>query len=436
MEQETYILQIDGFGSEGQGVAHRNGWAIFVPGALRGETVLARIKTNKKNYAVADLLEVIAPSAARTSPACIAYDACGGCQLQHLQYAEQLALKTQVVASALYRLAKVHPIKINPCLGAAEIWRYRERANVHLQLKNGRLEVGFYSESSHDLVPLDHCLLLPEAFLDLTRLIVRDCNDQGQRGLHTLLLRQGNISGEIMAVLIGKASKQILQSCTASWQKEIPALQGVVFQTEAGKNYLLSGTGQIGQHLLGCDFIFYPESFAQVNVLQTAKLYACVQSMAAVREDWQILDVYCGVGTIGQVLAQGIKNVQVIGIEENMASVAAAHRNAGRNQIERFAYFAGKAEAVLPDLAANGILHLDLAVVDPPRAGCREGVLKAILELKPAKIIYVSCHPATLARDLEKMVANQYAIKEVQPVDMFPQTSHVETVVLMSRKDK
>lgn len=432
--QKQWQLTIENYNSEGQGVARWENQVIFVPGALKGETVWAELSSRKKNYCLAKLTAIQKASPHRVSPPCPYFARCGGCQLQHMAYEEQLAFKTQKVAASLRRLGNLKEFTVCNCLPSVSVWKYRERANFHVQEENGILKAGFYQKKSRQLVPIDECLLLPENFIAITQKVMADLNYYGIKGMTELWLRQGNVERTVMLILHSAYKKVDLTPCFADWVQAFPFLQSIVIINKDGQEEVLYGCGSIQQNLLQCSFSFYPQSFAQVNAQQTEVLYDCVQKMTPAISG-QLLDVYCGVGTIGQIVAKEQTKVSLIGIEENEASIQAAQENAVANQIKA-QYFAGAAEQLLPRLMAENKLSPHCIILDPPRTGCKREALDCILQLNAPSIIYVSCQPATLARDLAIITAAGYQIKKVQPIDMFPQTEHVETVVLMSKVSK
>jgi len=440
-------LEILNFGSEGQGIGRLEGLAVFVPGALPGERVLAEICHQRKNYAQGKLLSVLTPAPGRQLPRCRYYEQCGGCQLQHFVYEDQLAMKRQMVRDALQRIAGVGEIAVDPVLGMAEPWRYRNRGRVHLSWEQGQLKAGFFAQESHELIPVEDCLLFPEVFgllaqrvaQDLSHVILEDLHKDKtarRKNIESMVLRQ-NKAGQIMLILEGEFPSDSLKEIAMAWQQEFSVLE-TVMQNYGPKSHA-QGWGSKWQILLGSDvladeicdarFLFSPTSFAQVNALQTQVLYEQIRQLSALSPDDIVWDIYCGVGTIGIVLAK--EGARLWGVEENASAIRMAKENARLNGI--FANFeVGRAELVLPRAYKKQVRLPRVVVVDPPRSGCKPEVLQVIADSKAPKIIYVSCHPATLARDVKLLSGMGYTISAVRPVDMFPQTSHVESIVLMT----
>jgi 23S rRNA (uracil1939-C5)-methyltransferase len=453
---EKIQIEITGLTHAGEGVGRHSGMAVFIPGTVPGETVLAEVVVLKRNYARGWLLEIIEPSPARCRPPCPHYVTCGGCRLQHVDYAEQLKLKTGLVRDSLVRLAGLGEVNVLPALGMDCPWYYRNKAAFHVAERDGKYELGYYEEGSHTLAgifqaggsPSEGCLLVDMELNGLAAVIQKLLNKYGSAaGPHRrdgqffrhVVLRKAAASGEMMAILVtasgqwpeGKAFVSELLAAfpaLASIMRNInDASSGYVF----GQQFItLAGQDHITDRPGGLLFRISPSSFYQVNPAQTQVLYEKVLAYAGLTGAETVVDAYSGVGTIALYLAGRAK--EVCGLEVDAQAVADARLNAAINQISNVEFLAGEAEKHLPELAAQG-LRPDVIVLDPPRAGCNQAVLEAVAAMSAPRVIYVSCDPGTLARDLRFLTGRGYQVREVQPVDMFPWTSSVETVVLMSR---
>lgn len=446
-------LTITGLNHEGQGVGRHNGYTLFVPKALPQETVLAEVEHTKKSFGFARMLSVVTPSPLRQEPPCPVFDRCGGCSLQHLDYAAQLQHKQQIVKDNLSRIGGFAlegegAVTVHSTLGMDEPWRYRNKAQVPIGMQDGRIVGGFYAEKSHDIIDIDACLIQQEVNDNVVRVVKRLAAELGisvyHEGLHTGLLRHvvakvGVKTGEVMVVLV-TTEEQIPNSerLIEAIREELPAVTSIVQninpkQTNVifgDKTVTLWGSDVIYDFIGNVKFAISARSFYQVNPAQTEVLYNKTLEYAGLNGGETVIDAYCGIGTISLFLAQKAKHVY--GVEIVPEAIADAHRNAELNGIENVTFAVGAAEVVIPAWREQGV-HADVIVVDPPRKGCDEALLQTILAMEPERVVYVSCNPSTLARDL-KVLAEKYAVQEVQPVDMFPWTHHVECCVSLVRK--
>lgn len=445
---ENYILDIVSLGHSGEGVGRYQDFTVFVPHALPGEQVKVNIIEVKKSYAKGRLIAVIRASAERSEPACSLYQKCGGCQLQHLSYPAQLAAKRQQVVDAVTRIGKITDVDIKPTLGAADPWYYRNKMQFPVGLVNNQIAIGCFEQGTHRIVHTENCLIQHKAnniiaqqvHTVLSQLGIAPYDERtGQGVVRHVLGRVGTASGEVMVVLV-TATNELPHKAEviAQLQAKIPGLVSIV-QNINNKNtniimgnrtITLWGKDTITDSLGDFNFNISARSFFQVNTLQANVLYDKAVEYAALTGTETVIDAYCGTGTITLFLAQKAK--KVIGIEIVEPAIKDANENAKRNGVSNVEFIVGDAIAVMPDLYKKGV-RPDAIVVDPPRAGCERTVLETFVNMQPDRIVYVSCNPASLARDLAILAEYGYIAREIQPVDMFPQTFHVECVALIER---
>ncbi|ODA39012.1 23S rRNA (uracil(1939)-C(5))-methyltransferase RlmD [Desulfosporosinus sp. BG] len=413
--------------SDGSGVGYLNGIATFVPGLLPGETGEVAVYHAKKKWQRARLQKIITCSPERIDAPCTVYKGCGGCQLQHMTYEETLQWKQRWVEDALSRIGKLS-VEVKPTIGMSAPWRYRNKARLHRE-PDGKL--GYYKERSKDLVHFQDCLLLSERmnrWIRLTEEFLRE----GFAEIHTLTFRE-NTKGEGLLLLEGPPSKVISEEANSDFFEALSkeGLRSVWGISAEGRLELIWGDEVFSQTILDLTFEVSPLSFLQVNPPQTDVLYAHVLAVADLTGEETVWDLYSGIGTLALALARKAK--KVTGIEENSYAVEDAIQNAViNNAIGHVEFLMGKVESRMMKIEEQP----DLVVLDPPRMGLHPAVVQRLLELKPERMIYVSCDPGTLARDLGMLTQGGYRVESVQPVDMFPWTGHVESVVLMSRVEK
>lgn len=531
----------DGMGQHGEGVGKLDGFTLFIQGALPGERVRVKVLKLKKKYGYAKLLEVLKPSPHRTEAPCPLFGRCGGCQLQHVRYEEQLRLKRQIVIDNLERIGKLQVQKddesgeasglsgvlseseqrladaygaadqaslsvdsagvgtgdgnaadadsdvsrpsigspadrlnvadqgedasaigeagegaegssgvvVHPTLGMKEPWHYRNKAQVPVGVENGRLLAGFYALGSHRIIDMDACLIQDEhndqaiqTVKDLAQeLGISIYDEENHRGLlRHIAVRKGFKTGEMMIVLVTNGRDIPKQDAWVQLIREqVPNVASICQNMNTKRTNVIFG--EETRVLWGRDVIYdeigdvrfaiSARSFYQVNPVQTKVLYEKALEYAELSGKETVIDAYCGIGTISLFMARHAD--KVYGVEIVPEAVEDARRNALINDIRNAEFEVGKAEEVLPAWQKQGI-RADVIVVDPPRKGCDEALLETILQMKPKRVVYVSCNPSTLARDLRILEDGGYRTVEVQPVDMFPHTVHVESVSLMVRK--
>jgi len=413
--------------SDGSGIGYMNGIATFVPGLLPGETGEVEVYEAKKKWQRARLLNVIKRSPERIDAPCSVFEECGGCQLQHTTYEETLLWKQRWVEDALSRIGKIN-VEVKPTSGMAIPWRYRNKARLHRE-PTGKL--GYYKEKSKELVHFSDCLLLSERMNRWIRL-TEEFLTEGFEEIHTLTFRE-NTTGEGLLLLEGPPTKALSTDDNPEFFDALfkEGIRSVWGTDSEGNLALIWGEESFSQTTLNMTFDVSPLSFLQVNPIQTDVLYAYVLEGAALTGDEIVWDLYSGIGTLALALAS--KAQKVTGIEENPYAVEDAIQNAVNNDaVGHVEFLKGKVESRMMKIDEEP----DVVVLDPPRTGMHPIVVQRLLELKPKRIIYVSCDPGTLARDLGLLTEGGYGVESVQPVDMFPWTMHVETVVLMSRKYK
>ena len=443
---EVIEINITGLGSSGEGVGKYQGFTVFVPGALPTETIKAKVVLVKKNYASARIQEIIVPSAERVEPACPVYKQCGGCQLQHLSYAGQLAMKEEQVKAAITRIGHLDT-EVLPVMGCANPWNYRNKMQFPAAMgAEGKIEIGCYATATHSVVDTEGCLIQKEAnnqVLVAVRKWMQKYNitaydEKTGKGLvRHVMSRVGVHSGEVMAVLITSAydipaKKELIDILV----EDVPGLVSVIQNINkkptniimGNKTRTIYGKPNIKDSLGALSFNVSAQSFFQVNSEQAEKLYNKALEYAALTGNETVVDVYCGTGTITLYMAKHAK--KAYGIEIVAPAIEDAKKNAVANGCKNVEFILGDAAVELPALLEGGV-NPDVVLLDPPRAGCEERVLAAICKVKPERIVYVSCNPASLARDLAYLEQNGYKATIVQPVDMFPATSHVENVALV-----
>ncbi|MDM1015664.1 23S rRNA (uracil(1939)-C(5))-methyltransferase RlmD [Clostridium perfringens] len=454
-KNKEYIFDIISQGYEGEGIAKiDNKYPIFIEGALKGEKVKVRIVKVNKNFAYGKLMEVLEPSEERVNPPCAIYKRCGGCKLQHASYKAQLDFKWDRVKDCVSKIGKLDPSIVKYPLGMENPWRYRNKVQLPIGLINGEVKIGFFAPRSHDIIDMESCLIQDEIgdkVVKLTRewiekFNIRPYNVDGEydeKGIvRHIMIRRGFTTNEVMVVLVTNGENlPHKEEFVDLMVKNIPGIKSVIQNINSKKtNVILGlesktlwGEDTISDYIGDFRFNISPLSFFQVNPIQTEVLYGKALEYANLTGNEEVFDAYCGTGTITLFLSQKAK--KVYGVEIIPQAIDNAWINAKENKVENVEFFVGESEVVIPDLINKGV-KADVVVVDPPRKGCDKKLLDAITNIDAKKIVYVSCDPSTLGRDLKVLEENGYKTLEVQPVDMFPNTAHVECVVLMSRVEK
>ncbi|SQC08520.1 RNA methyltransferase [Clostridium perfringens] len=452
-KNKEYIFDIISQGYEGEGIAKiDNKYPIFIEGALKGEKVKVRIVKVNKNFAYGKLMEVLEVSEERVNPPCAIYKRCGGCKLQHASYKAQLDFKWDRVKDCVSKIGKLDPSIVKYPLGMEEPWRYRNKVQLPIGLINGEVKIGFFAPRSHDIIDMKSCLIQDEIgdkVVKLTRewiekFNIRPYNVDGEydeKGIvRHIMIRRGFTTNEVMVVLVTNGENlPHKEEFVDLMVKNIPGIKSVIQNINSKKtNVILGlesktlwGEDTISDYIGDFRFNISPLSFFQVNPTQTEVLYGKALEYANLTGNEEVFDAYCGTGTITLFLSQKAK--KVYGVEIIPQAIDNAWINAKENKVENVEFFVGESEVVIPDLINKGV-KADVVVVDPPRKGCDKKLLDAITNIDAKKIVYVSCDPSTLGRDLKVLEENGYKTLEVQPVDMFPNTAHIENVALLIKK--
>lgn len=449
-KNDRKTVYIEDLTHDGSGVAKVDGYPLFIKGALPNETATIHVLKTLKKYGFAKVVEIIEPSPDRVEAPCIYFGKCGGCQLQHLSYEGQLKWKENMVRNVMKRIGKIDA-PVLPVKGMDDPWNYRNKSQIPFSMSKTGPIAGFFKQRSHEIVDMERCIIQVEeadAMManlkkELENFGLQPYNEETHEGmLRHVVIRKGKATGEVMVVLVTKNHKLPKKAETIELiQKLVPNVTSIVQNVNSQKTNVILGNETItlwGQDTIedtigDVRFEISARSFYQVNPIQTEVLYKQALDYANLTGSETVIDAYCGIGTISLFLAQQAK--YVMGVEIVEQAIEDAKQNAKLNGFENTYFEAGPAEEVIPRWYSEG-KTADVLVVDPPRKGCDEALLNTIIEHKPKRVVYVSCNPATLARDLRILEDGGYKTKEIQPVDMFPQTMHVELVALMSRVDE
>jgi 23S rRNA (uracil1939-C5)-methyltransferase len=425
-----------------EGVCFHEGMALFVPYALPGEDISCRVVKVQKNHALGKLLEINNPSPARQTPPCGVYQKCGGCASQHMAYEQTLHYKRIQVEDCFKHIGGLD-VAVPPVLGMADPWHYRNKTALPVGGEAGKPMIGFYAPRSHDIIDISSCPVAKPGLNGVCKAVrswmvaygIPPYREESHTGLIRHIMARSSRSGEVMAVIVVNGQdlpreKELL----AALQKEVPALASLCMSVHTARSNVILGDScrvlwgqeRLEDTLCGLKFFLSPLSFFQINPEQTEVLYHTALEFASLSGTETVADVYCGAGTISLLLAR--KARRVIGLETVEAAVRDARENAEKNGICNVDFLTGQAEVLLPKLVEDG-LRPDVVVLDPPRKGLEPPVIEAIAQAKPKRVVYVSCNPATQARDAALFCKRGYRITSCQPVDMFCWTHGVENVL-------
>ncbi len=459
-KNQIVVVAIDDIGVNGEGIGKVDGYTLFIKDAVIGDKIEAKITKAKKNYGYARLVKVLEPSSDRVEAKCLVARQCGGCQIQELSYKKQLEFKEKKVRGNLERIGGFAPEQLDTVMeqicGMKEPFYYRNKAQFPFGTdKQGNIVTGFYAGRTHQIIPNTECALGVRYNKKILEIILKFMNTYhipaydeatGTGLLRHALIRYGFQTGEIMVCLIVNGDKIPNSEKLVDNLCQIPGMTSIALNINRERTNVILGRkvqvlwGQeyITDYIGNVKYRISPLSFYQVNPVQTENLYGLALKYADLHGDETVWDLYCGIGTISLFLAQKAK--QVYGVEIVPQAIEDAKKNAALNEIENAKFFVGKAEEVLPQYYENCTKEhggekafADVIVVDPPRKGCDEALLKTMVQMRPERIVYVSCDSATLARDLKYLCENGYELKKVRAVDMFPNTVHVETACLLSK---
>ena len=432
----------------GQGVAKIDNFVVFVNGAITGDRVKIKITDSKKNYATGKIINIVKPSEQRINPSCSHFEQCGGCQLMHMDYNEQLKYKRSRVINELRRAQfSFDELIVNYTIGMEEPYRYRNKTTFSVTEKNKEIQIGPYEQGTYNTVDIDGCLLQTKDGDSVVKILktlfekynIKAYDKKTNKGIIRNIVIRNNRKDELMLIIVTTTenfqNKDLLVNEVISLVPNIKTIVQNINDKNTNlvmgkKSITLYGEGTITDMIDDLEFTISPETFFQINPIQTEKLYQTAIRYADIGKDDICFDIYCGIGTISLMAAKKAK--KVYGVEIVEQSIINARENAKWNNINNTEFFAGKAELIVPKLYKQNI-KADIIIVDPPRKGCEKEVIDTIIKMAPGKIVYVSCNPSTLARDIKLLEQGGYSLKKVQPVDQFPWSVHVESVVLMSR---
>lgn len=436
---ETKIIDIS---HEGKSVGKIDELTVFIDGGTLGDTVKLRITEMKKNFALGKVIEIVKPSRHRVESNCKVSDECGGCQLRELDYERQLKMKTDKVKNDLQRIGKLENVIVHDIIGMDKPIRYRNKAQVPV----GENHIGFYKKGSNSIVDTDECVIQTKSTEKVIKLVrdfmkkyeVPGYSKRNATGvIRHIVTKVSFKTGDMMIIIVTNSPKfPHKEEFIAMINKEMPSVKSIIQNINSKRtnlvlgerNKIIYGHGKIIDYIGDLQFKISPNSFFQVNPKQTQLLYEKALKFADLKKDETVFDIYSGIGSLSLFLSKKAK--KVYGIEVVKEAVEDAKENAKINKISNVEFYEGAAETVLAELCEEG-KTADVVVLDPPRKGCELEVLDSIIKLSPKRIVYVSCNPSTLARDLSYLSENGYVVKEVQPVDMFPGSVHVETVTLL-----
>ncbi len=447
VKNDEFKLKITGYTSEGGGVGKTDGMAVFVENTAVGDEILCHIIKAKKTYAIGKAVKIISPAKCRITPECESFKSCGGCSFAHITYDEELRLKEQKVKDAFTHIGGLSPA-FKPIIASPSTTRYRNKAQYPVRRENGVLNIGFYAKKSHRVIDGGDCLLQPIEFTQIIEIIrkwIQNNNitvyseELGKGLIRHIYLRKAFETNEIMVCIVINGTSIPNENNLIEELKKISGFKTLIVNINRKKTNVVLGSecktiygnGYITDILCGIKIKLSPLSFYQVNRDGAELLYNKACEYAATNDNEDILDLYCGTGTIGLSMAKKVKSL--IGVEIVPEAIENANLNAKENNITNSRFICGDAAAAAKMLQDENIKPKTV-ILDPPRKGCSEELLKTVSEISPQKIVYVSCDPATLARDAKRLLNLGYEVKEVTPVDMFPRTAHVESVCLLCKQ--
>lgn len=475
-KNDVFDIFIEDISEDGEGIGKVDGFILFVKGAVIGDQARVKVMKTKKTYGYARLMEVLTPSPDRVEPVCPVAGPCGGCQLQALSYERQLAFKEEKIRNQLKRIGGFEEPPVLPAIGMEHPFGYRNKAQFPMgRNKEGRIITGFYAGRTHSIIETPRCYLGSPVNEEILQIImgwmeefhIQPYDEEGHRGLvrHVLIRTGERIAGEDIGGserMLAAASGEMQENCPRQLMVcliingkklphsaelvqrllAIPGMTAISYNINRERTNVilgkevchLYGNGYITDTIGDIRYRISPQSFYQVNPEQTAKLYGTALEYAGLTGDEIVWDLYCGTGTITLFLARQAKEVR--GVEIVPAAIEDARANAAANGITNARFYVGKAEEILPQVYEKERVRADVIVVDPPRKGCDQTLLDTILEMEPDRVVYVSCGPATLARDLKILCEEKYDLVKVQPVDMFAQTVGIENVALLTRRSR
>lgn len=449
-KNQEYVVEIIDNGYEGEGIAKIDGFTIFVPGTIKGEKVKILIVKALSSHAFGKVLEILNPSETRQEADCSTYKRCGGCNLRHIKYEETLKMKQNAVQSLVNKTLK-NKVEVQETIGMENPFHYRNKAQYPIGInREGEPVIGVFAQRTHEVIPMEKCLIQNPKSEEIAKFILQFIKDNkisvynektGKGLFRHIVIKVGIKTNEIMCILVvnGKSipkETQLIEELTSKFPQIKTIVKNINMRNTnviLGKeNVNIYGDGYIEDILGEYTFRISPLSFYQVNPVQAEKLYNLGVEMAQITKQDTVFDLYCGIGTITLFMSKYAK--KVYGIEIVEEAIEAAKENAKMNNVDNTEFYAGDVEVVLDDLINNKGISADIVMFDPPRKGLDRNSINNILKIKPKKIVYISCNPATLIRDLT-FFENQYDIKTIVPVDMFPFTSHVECVAVLYLKD-
>lgn len=438
-KNKKYIMTAESIDQQGRGVGKINGIVAFVNGLLPGETAEVLVIKVASNYVVGKLVTVLEEAQARVSPPCGYFSACGGCSMQHMEYSEQLKYKTNQVREALKRIGGLADPKVMDCIGMDNPFRYRNKAQFPVASDG----IGLYAAGTHRLVNIDDCLIQHELNSKIMAVVrsfnIEPYDERTHAGLlRSIVTKVSSLNGRFMVIPVinSRANKLPKQLIDALMEIEQVSSVYINFNTVQGNTIMgkdmihAAGERYLDDVTCGVKHKIMPLSFQQVNPKQTELLYTKAVELAGLSGSETVFDAYCGAGVLTLLLARRAK--KVYGVEIVQQAIDAAFDNAKSNGISNTEFICGECEKIYPKIIEKGVKP-DVIVTDPPRKGCDESVLKAFADAQPDRLVYISCNPATLARDVKALCERGYTLDIAQPIDMFPQTGHVETVALLTR---